>query len=66
MLHKSELIGINTVLKRPEHKKPLNRYGLDRVTLQNHGLTNEHILSLYRSLKVHSSGIFELIRAIAS
>lgn len=65
-LSRAEDVGIVGVLARPEHAKPLSRYGLDRVTLQGQGLKEDDIRDVYRALSVHSSGLFDIIRKIVS
>jgi len=64
-LSRAEDIGVLGVLTRPEHVKPLNRYGLDRVTLQAQGLKHEEVRAVYRALSVHSDGLFDIVRKIA-
>ena len=63
-LQKADELGYVGVFRVPEHAKPLNRYGLDRLTLQGHGIRNDDIQTLYRAINVHSFGIFETINKI--
>ncbi|CDW82237.1 UNKNOWN [Stylonychia lemnae] len=54
-------LGIPGIIARPEHKLPLSRHGLDRITLTNMGIPNESVNRIYRSLFVFSVGFYELM-----
>eukprot|EP00347_Sterkiella_histriomuscorum_P021833 403332609 len=54
-------LGIPGVISRPEHKLPLSRHGLDRITLTNIGIPNDMVSRVYRSLFVFTLGFFELL-----
>ena len=54
------------VLVQPENKNPIHRYGIDRQTLVNAGISSEEVDRIYRSLFVYSVGFFELLRKILS
>ena len=54
------------VLVQPEQKNPIHRYGIDRQTLVNAGISSEEVDRIYRSLFVYSVGFFELLRKILS
>ena len=45
----------------PKHKKPIERYQLDRITLKGIGFSEEKVFELYRGLFVHSIGFNELL-----
>ena len=52
----AEHLDIPAVIVKPEHKKPISRYGIDRMELTNNGIPNEFVDRLYRSLFVYSLG----------
>ena len=54
------------VITRPEHKLPTHRYGIDRQSLVNAGISSEEVDRIYRMLFVHSVGYFELLKKILS
>ena len=47
---------------KPEHKNPISRYGIDRLTLTNSGIPNEMVDRIFRALFVYSVGFYELIK----
>ena len=49
---------------KPEHKDPIQRYGVDRLTLNALGIPQEMVDRIYRALFVYSVGFFELLRKI--
>ena len=57
-------LEIPGVLTRPEHKKPIYRYGIDKQTLVEAGISSEEVDRIYRSLFVYSVGFFELLKKI--
>jgi hypothetical protein len=61
-LEDAEHLDIPSVILKPEHKKPLQRYGIDRQELFNSGIPNDFIDRVYRSLFVYSVGFFEMIK----
>lgn len=61
MLKDAAHLEMPGIMKRPEHKKPLDRYEVDRFTLSNMRVPLEKIDRIYRSLFVHSVGFFGLI-----
>ena len=56
-------IGLSPEIVRAEKKKPLNRFGVDRMTLNKAGITNESIDRIYRSLFVYSVGFYEMLKS---
>lgn len=61
LAYKRDMPGI---LVRPEHLKPLARYGMDRATLTQNGLLRDDVFHLYRSMYAHSTGFYEQIHEI--
>jgi len=57
-------LDIPGVIVKPEHKNPVSRYGIDKFTLVNAGLSSEEVDRIYRSLFVYSVGFFELLRKV--
>lgn len=62
----AEHLDIPGVILKPEHKNPISRYGIDRLTLTNVGIPNETVDRVYRCLFVYSVGFYELIKKILS
>ena len=63
-LSDAEHLDIPGVILKPEHKNPISRYGIDRLTLTNAGIPNETVDRVYRSLFVYSVGFYELIKKL--
>lgn len=61
-LQEAEHFEIPGAIVKPKHKKPIARYGIDRLTLANGGISDETIDRIYRSLFVYSVGFHELIK----
>ena len=61
-LQDAEHLDIPGVILKPEHQKPISRYGIDRLMLFNAGIPTETIDRIYRSLFVYSVGFYELIK----
>ena len=57
-------LDIPGVLMKPGHKSPIHRYGVDRQTLVNAGVSGKDVDRIYRSLFVYSVGFFELLKKI--
>lgn len=51
---------------KPMHKNPIHRYGIDRQTLVDAGISPGEVDRIYRSLFVYSVGFFELLKKILS
>lgn len=62
-LTQAEHFEIPSVIKKPSHKNPITRYGIDRLSLSKGGISDETIDRIYRSLFVHSVGFHELIKS---
>ena len=58
----AEHLDIPGVILKPEHKNPISRYGIDRITFSNNGIPSELVDRVYRALFVYSVGFYELIR----
>ena len=58
----AEELDVPGILKRPEHKNPLSRYEIDRISLNNMGVDLSDIDRVYRTLFVNSVGLFGLLR----
>ena len=59
-------LDIPGVLMKPMHKNPIHRYGIDRQTLVDAGISPKEVDRIYRSLFVYSVGFFELLKKILS
>ncbi|CDW73527.1 UNKNOWN [Stylonychia lemnae] len=62
----AEHLDIPGVILKPEHKNPISRYAIDRLSLTNAGIPNEIVDRVYRSLFVYSVGFYELIKKLVS
>ena len=65
-LQDAEHLDIPGVILKPEHQKPICRYGIDRLILVNAGIQPESVERIYRSLFVYSVGFYGLIKEIAA
>ncbi len=61
-LSDAEHLDIPGLILKPEHKNPISRYGIDRISFQLLGIPNELADRVYRALFVYSVGFYELIR----
>ena len=57
-------LDIPGVILKPEHKNPISRYAIDRMTLTNAGVPNELVDRIYKCLFVYSVGFYELVKTI--
>ena len=57
-------LDIPGVLMKPGHKNPIHRYGIDRQSLVDAGISGKEVDRIYRSLFVYSVGFFELLKKI--
>ena len=57
-------LDIPGVLMKPGHKNPIHRYGIDRQSLIDAGISGKEVDRIYRSLFVYSVGFFELLKKI--
>lgn len=62
-LTEAEHLEIPSVIIKPQHKKPIARYKIDRLTLIEGGISEETIDRIYRSLFVYSVGFHQLIKS---
>jgi hypothetical protein len=62
----AEHLNIPGVILKPEHKNPISRYCIDRLTLTNAGIPNDTVDRVYRSLFVYSVGFYELIKQLVN
>jgi hypothetical protein len=62
----AEHLNIPGVILKPEHKNPISRYGIDRLTLTNAGVPNSTVDRVFRCLFVYSVGFYELIKKLIS
>jgi hypothetical protein len=60
-LSDAEHLDIPGVLLKPEHKNPISRYGIDKLTLTNAGIPTEVVDRIFRALFVYSIGFYELM-----
>lgn len=58
----AEHLDIPGVVLKPEHKKPISRYGIDRMAFSAAGIPAELTDRVYRALFVYSVGFYELIK----
>ena len=61
-LQEAEHFDIPGVIIKPMQKKPISRYGIDRLTLSKGGISDDTIDRIYRSLFVYSVGFHELMK----
>ena len=59
-------LDIPGVLMQPGHKSPIHRYGIDRQTLVDAGISGNDVDRIFRSLFVYSVGFFELLKKIVA
>jgi len=55
-------LEIPGVVLKPEHKNPISRYSIDRLTLTNSGVHSENVDRIYRGLFVYSIGFYEMLQ----
>lgn len=69
-LSDAEHLDIPGVILKPDHKNPISRYNIDRITLnvrlnfyllQNSSISPEKVDRIYRSLFVYSIGFYEML-----
>ena len=60
-LKTGENLGIKGILIKPTHKKPLARYGIDKMQLVGSKMNIEDINRIYSSLFVYSVGFYDMI-----
>lgn len=61
-LNDAEHLDIPGVILKPEHKNPISRYGIDRISFSAQGIPTETVDRVYRALFVYSVGFYELIK----
>lgn len=61
-LKDAEHLDIPGVVLKPEHKNPVSRYQIDRLSLTNAGVPNEQVDRIYRGLFVYSIGFYEMLQ----
>ena len=61
-LQDAEHLDIPGVILKPEHKNPISRYGIDRLSLTNAGIPNQMVDRVFRALFVYSVGFYELVK----
>ena len=57
-------MDIPNIILKPQNKLPINRYGIDRLSLSNECLEGDAIDRIYRTLFVYSTGFYEVIKKI--
>jgi len=60
-LSDAEHMDIPGVLLKPENKNPINRYGIDKLSLTNAGIPTEMVDRIFRGLFVYSTGFYEVM-----
>ena len=60
-LVKGENMGIEGILLKPTHKKPLSRYGIDKFALIEANLSGEDCQRIYQALFVYSVGFYKML-----
>jgi hypothetical protein len=58
----AEHLDIPGVIMKPEHKSPIARYQIDRICLNNAGVSNESVDRIFRGLFVYSIGFYEMLQ----
>jgi hypothetical protein len=54
-------LKLNKKILQNDKKRPINQYGIDRISLNNAGIPEEVINRIYRCLFVYSTGFHQLI-----
>jgi hypothetical protein len=54
------------VILKPEHKNPVSRYGINRLTLTDLGIPNPTVDRAFRCLFVYSVSFYEMIKKLIS
>ena len=62
VLRDAEDLKMPGVVARPENLVPISRYEVDRIGLNNKGMSFETVDRVYRALFVHSVGFFQMIQ----
>ena len=62
----SSHLEIPGIILKPEHKKPLSRYGIDRNQLLQGNIPHHQIDRIYRALFVYSLGFYEMLSKVLS
>jgi len=57
-LKEGENLGIQGILIKPSHKKPLTRYGIDKMQLISADIKNADCQRIYKALFVYSVGFY--------
>jgi hypothetical protein len=57
-LKEGENLGIPGILIKPSHKKPLTRYGIDKMQLISADIKNADCQRIYKALFVYSVGFY--------
>lgn len=60
-LKDAEHLDIPGVVLKPEHKNPVSRYQIDRLSLTNAGVPSDQVDRIYRGLFVYSIGFYEML-----
>lgn len=63
-LQDAQHLDIPGIILKPEYMMPINRYGIDRFTMMNSGLSQEDVDRIYRCLFVYSVGFFEMLKSV--
>lgn len=63
-LQDAEHLDIPGVILKPEHKNPISRYAIDRMSFSNAGIPTELVDRVYRALFVYSVGFHELVKKL--
>ena len=61
ILIKGENLGIEGILIKPTHRKPLIRYGIDKISLVEAQINLEDCQRIYQALYVYSVGFYNLL-----
>ena len=62
ILNEAEYMDIPGVITKAESKAPINKYGIDRLSLSMEELSNDQIDRVYRCLFVYATGFYEIIK----
>ena len=54
------------MILKPEHKNPVSRYGINRLTLTDSGIPNPTVDRVFRCLFVYSVSFYEMIKKLIS
>lgn len=64
-LEDAKYLDIPGLILYPEHKEPMVRHNIDRLSLSKMGLGKDEVERIYKGLFVYSIGFNELLRSVS-